>query len=195
VPEIQRVALDQTLLQLLFLGVEKGRGNFMQKLLDPPTKESLDAAIFSLEKLGAVEWHQNRLVLSPLGMHMAGIPAPPTIGKRKYYGQGVRKAPHISILHQVIVMGSIMGCRDMSLAMASALSAGRNPFIRIDTPRKGRRNEPNEKEDIEELRNENITKEREKYFKLVGNRKTRFHDSNCVTTQFFVGHSEPVNPL
>jgi len=84
-PEIRRVALDQTLLQLLFLGVESGSGNFMQKLLDSPSKESLDAASFSLKKLGAVEQGANEgeLVLTPLGNHLAGIPAPPIVGKSK----------------------------------------------------------------------------------------------------------------
>jgi ATP-dependent RNA helicase DHX57 len=82
-PEIRRVALDQTLLQLLFLGVECGTGSFTNTLLDPPSKESLDAAIFSLLKLGAVKRGSNDgdFVISPLGSHLAGIPAPPIIGK------------------------------------------------------------------------------------------------------------------
>ena len=84
-PEIRRVALDQTLLQLLFLGVERGSGEFMNTLLDPPSKESLYAAAFSLRKLGAVEPLRNEgdLNLTPLGAHLAGIPAPPTVGKSK----------------------------------------------------------------------------------------------------------------
>lgn len=83
-PEIHRVALDQTLLQLLFLGVENGLGNFTNTLLDPPSKESLDAAIFSLNKLGAVESNSvdGTLIMTPLGSHLAGIPAPPVVGKR-----------------------------------------------------------------------------------------------------------------
>lgn len=85
-PEIRRVALDQTLLQLLFLGVETGSGNFMRTLLDPPSEESLDAASFSLQKLGAVEQGANdeELQLTPLGNHLAGIPAPPIVGKSKF---------------------------------------------------------------------------------------------------------------
>jgi HrpA-like RNA helicase len=84
-PEIRRVALDQTLLQLMFLGVESGTGDFMKTLLDPPSKESLNAAIFSLLKLGALEGGtgEEEMLLSPLGMHLAGIPAPPVIGKCK----------------------------------------------------------------------------------------------------------------
>jgi HrpA-like RNA helicase len=82
-PEINRVALDQTILQLLFLGVEHGNGNFLRTLLDPPSKDSVDAATFSLLQLGAVEKvHLNEeLKLTAMGTHLAGIPAPPIVGK------------------------------------------------------------------------------------------------------------------
>jgi ATP-dependent RNA helicase DHX57 len=86
-PEIKRCALDQTLLTLLYLGVEEGSGNFLSSMLDPPSQKSIDAAIYSLEKLGAVLrstfQDRNILKLSPLGIHLAGIPAPPTVGKCK----------------------------------------------------------------------------------------------------------------
>jgi ATP-dependent RNA helicase DHX57 len=84
-PEITRCALDQTLLSLLFLGVERGNGSFLRTLLDPPSQESVDAASFSLEKIGALERFQgDELRLTPLGMHLAGIPAHPTVGKSKW---------------------------------------------------------------------------------------------------------------
>jgi ATP-dependent RNA helicase DHX57 len=83
-PEITRCALDQTLLSLLFLGVERGTGNFLRTLLDPPSQTSVDAATLSLEKIGALERVQgNEVRLTPLGMHLAGIPAPPVVGKSK----------------------------------------------------------------------------------------------------------------
>ena len=82
-PEIKRCALDQTLLSLLFLGIEQSSGTFLSKLLDPPSQTSIDAAIYSLEKLGAVNFLPQEKVLSltPLGMHLAAIPAPPCVGK------------------------------------------------------------------------------------------------------------------
>ena len=84
-PEITRVALEQTLLSLLFLGVERGTGTFLRTLLDPPGKDSVDAAIHSLDKVGAIQRLKGgELRLTPLGMHLAGIPAPPVIGKSKY---------------------------------------------------------------------------------------------------------------
>lgn len=84
-PEITRCALDQTLLSLLFLGVEKGNGTFLRTLLDPPSRNSVDAASLSLEKIGALErLQEEELRLTPLGMHLAGIPAPPVVGKSKW---------------------------------------------------------------------------------------------------------------
>lgn len=83
-PEITRCALDQTLLSLLFLGVETGNGTFLRTLLDPPKAQAVDAAVHSLWKIGALEKSgPEALVLTPLGMHLAGIPAPPMIGKSK----------------------------------------------------------------------------------------------------------------
>ena len=164
-----RVALDQTLLQLLFLGVETGNGDFLQKLIDPPKEEGLDAAIFSLEKLGAIEPHGGTYNLTPLGMHLAGIPAPPVVGKRKFTEVDSRRTPN-RLRDSVLVVGSILGCRDASVSMAAALSVGRNPFFRIiDKRRKGLREAADEKEAIEDMKNENIVEERDKYKKLVGN--------------------------
>lgn len=82
-PEIQRCALDQTLLTLLFLGVESSaKGLFMESLLDPPSKVSFVAAIDSLRQLGAIATPSGEdLKLTPLGTHLAGIPAPPMVGK------------------------------------------------------------------------------------------------------------------
>jgi len=86
-PEIKRCALDQTLLSLLFLGIEQGSGEFLSTLLDPPLRKSIDAAIYSLQKLGAITIHsrENTLSLTPLGNHIAGIPAPPCVGKSKLH--------------------------------------------------------------------------------------------------------------
>ena len=86
VPEIKRCALDQVILSLLFLGVENGTLNFLSKLLDPPSLSSAKAAFHSLEQLGALTMDEsNKKSLTPLGMHLAGIPAPPPIGKRTLF--------------------------------------------------------------------------------------------------------------
>jgi HrpA-like RNA helicase len=141
-PEISRCALDQTLLSLLFLGAEDGSGRFLQKLLDPPSAKSVKSAASSLRKLGALEQPDaNTMKLTPLGMHLAGIPAPPTIGK-------------------LLVMGCILGCRNGGIAMAAALSVGRSPLLRIDNPRNG---------DDSADKSRNILKERAKLMEQCGN--------------------------
>ncbi len=86
-PEIKRCALDQTLLSLVFLGIERSSGAFLSTLLDPPSQTSIDAAIYSLLKLGAINFSpkENILSLTPLGMHLAAIPAAPCVAKSKSY--------------------------------------------------------------------------------------------------------------
>lgn len=93
-PEIKRCALDQTLLSALFLGVENGFGSFLRTLLDPPSKDAILSAIFALRTLGAVKIvDEKKVVLTPLGKHLAGIPAPPPVGKLMVIGSilGVRR--------------------------------------------------------------------------------------------------------
>jgi ATP-dependent RNA helicase DHX57 len=178
-PEITRCALDQTLLSLLFLGVERGSGTFLRTLLDPPGQEAVDAAIFSLWKLGAVEKQlpSGDLPLTPLGMHLAGIPAPPVVGKSKSSGISINHQTYfvLTYLFQtisiVLVMGSILGCRQGALAMAAGISVGRSPFLRIDDPSFSRRRggSNGEEESIEEMKNKRILEERAKLFKKAGN--------------------------
>jgi HrpA-like RNA helicase len=111
-PEIRRVALDQTLLQLIFLGVENGAGTFMNSLLDPPSKESLTAAAFSLAKLGAVEQMATggELRLTPLGSHLAGIPAPPIVGKSTFLAVVVHVHFYLSFLIVPFCLSDRHGC-------------------------------------------------------------------------------------
>ena len=126
------------------MGAEDGSGRFLQNLLDPPSATSIKSAAASLQKLGALEEHRaNKMRLTPLGMHLAGIPAPPSIGK-------------------LLIMGSILGCRDGGIAMAAALSVGRSPLLRIEVPRYGH-------EDKSADKNQMILKERAKLIEECGN--------------------------
>lgn len=145
-PEIKRCALEQTLLSLLFLGLENGTGSFLNSLLDPPSKESVDAAVFCLSKLGAVSQNGHGLTLMPLGMHLAGIPAPPVVGK-------------------LLVMGSMLGCRSAAISIAAGMSAGKSPFLKIDNFHRKSDDEDGEKA----AKNAEILKEREALFQQVGN--------------------------
>lgn len=169
-PEITRCALDQTLLSLLFLGVETGNGAFLQTLLDPPSQKSVDAAIHSLWKLGALEKvSDTELRLTPLGMHLAGIPAPPMVGKSKdfWFLANYVLPPsfaNLALVVSVLVMGSILGCRRAALAMAATISTGRSPFLRVDVPR----NKGGE-ESIQQQKDKQISEERAKLFEQSGN--------------------------
>lgn len=129
----------------MFLGVEEGSGDFLSKLIDPPTQISIDAAIYSLEKIGALvssnTGKERRASLTPLGLHLAGIPAPPSIGK-------------------MLVMGALLGCRSASLAISAGLSAGRSPFLKVMD-----RGE----DDKDAYRNKLILQNRSELFESVGN--------------------------
>lgn len=150
-PEIRRCALDQVILSLLFLGLEDGTGSFLRSLLDPPEQDQIKSALYSLMKIGAVDRNGGTVFLTPLGTHLAGIPTPPVIGK-------------------LLIMGCLLGCRDISVAIAASLSAGRSPFLRIDSfnnwNRKG--NEDLEQE-MKNYSNKQILEERAAVFKMVGN--------------------------
>ena len=152
-PEIRRCALDSTLMSLMYLGVERGDGNFLSTLLDPPSAGQLRAAIDSLEMVGAVEQvsgstKENKVVaLTPLGMHLAGIPSPPTVAK-------------------MIVMGALLGCRDAGLVIAAGMTVARSPFLKIMLDRRYRRDD--EEEPAEEVKKKEVLVEREKLAKTVG---------------------------
>lgn len=149
-PEIKRCALDQTMLSLLFLGVEQGSGNFLSKLLDPPSQTAINSAISSLESIGAVNssvaQDTKKIVLTPLGLHLAGIPAPPLVGK-------------------LLIMGSLLGCRSAALAIAGILSTGRSPFLRIDAPRRSQTQDSS----VTEMKTRSILNERAAILETVGN--------------------------
>jgi ATP-dependent RNA helicase DHX57 len=168
-PEITRCALDQTLLSLLFLGVETGNGAFLQTLLDPPAKESVDAASLSLSKIGALERvGPNEIRLTPLGMHLACIPAPPLVGKSKSHSCDhsvyLRGCSFTLLSSSVLVMGSILGCRRAALAMAAGISTGRSPFLRVDPPRGGKA-----EVSIQQQKDRNIVEARATLFEQSGN--------------------------
>lgn len=149
-PEIKRCALDQTLLSLIYLGLEDGSGEFTRTLLDPPSPQSIDSALQYLERIGALNRDEGLAFLTPLGTHLAGIPSPPAVGK-------------------LLVMGCLLGCRDISVAIAAGMSVGRSPFLRIDSFINGNRRNEDEIEQEKEFTSRKIVEERAALFKIVGN--------------------------
>ena len=150
-PEIRRCALDQTILSLIFLGLEDGSGQFLRLMLDSPSQQSIESALYSLEKTGALNMDDGLAFLTPLGTHLAGIPAPPAVGK-------------------LLVMGCLLGCRSLSVAIAAGLSAGRSPFLRINSFNNGKqRGKDDVEQEKEQLANNRVLEERAALFKTVGN--------------------------
>ncbi|KAL9179117.1 hypothetical protein ACHAXT_000159 [Thalassiosira profunda] len=148
--EILRCALDQTLLSLLFLGLEDGTGDFLRLFLDPPSKQQIESALDSLEKLGALRRDGTRAALTPLGTHLAGIPAPPAVGK-------------------LLVMGTLLGCREMAVAIAAGLSVGRSPFLRINAPFHRQQFNKGDADPEKESADAQVLEERAALFRQVGN--------------------------
>lgn len=152
-PEIKRCTLDQTILSLLFLGLEDGTGDFLSLMLDPPSQGSIDSALTCLEKVGAIKRTDGVATLSPLGSHLAGIPAPPTVAK-------------------LLVMGCLLGCRKIALAIAAGMSVGRSPFMNMTSKCGHGRPNNDVVDDIEQQKqstHEQILEARSALFQTVGN--------------------------
>ena len=134
--------MDQVLLSLFFLQLESGRGEFLSTLLDPPSQISIDASIRGLEEIGALKSLSGVMEMTPLGIHLARIPAPPRIGK-------------------LLVMGSLLGCRNVAVTVAASLCTTRSPLQRVSGIFS--------KVDMREGRDQRIIDERDNILRNVGN--------------------------
>lgn len=105
-PEIQRVDLAASTLQLLSLGENPHTFQW----IDAPAPHVIDQSLALLSKLGEV--HENRL--TPLGEELATLPVHPRIGR---------------MLHEGASLGQLS-----SVALAAALLAERDPFGRMSAP-------------------------------------------------------------
>lgn len=165
-PEIKRCAIEQTLLSLLFLGLEDGSGEFLRSMIDPPSNESIQSSLLCLEQLGAIERDDGTATLCPLGRHLSGIPAPPTVAK-------------------LLIMGSLLGCRSIALAIAAGMSVGRSPFIRLNaSPFQARQNNNDQVGTDKQAANERILEARKALFKSVGN------SEHCMLGKAFLSWDE-----
>lgn len=66
-------------------------------------------------------------------------------------------------------MGSMLGCRSASLAIAAGMSIGKSPFTRIDSFGGKKYDDTDEKDYEHQMKNESILQERKKIFASVGN--------------------------
>ena len=103
-PEILRVPLQQTCLGVKAMGVKDVR-SFLASAVTPPETSAVEGAMSVLERIGVLREEE----LTPLGRHMATIPADLKCSK-------------------LLVYGVIFGCLDMALNIAGILST-RSPFV------------------------------------------------------------------
>ncbi|XP_024937300.1 putative ATP-dependent RNA helicase DHX57 [Cephus cinctus] len=108
IPEILRIPLEPLLLriQIMHKGKKVNLHDILDKVLEPPSKESVTDAIKRLQDVGAFD---PECVLTPLGHHLATLPVDVRIGK-------------------LILFGSIFCCVDSALTIAACLSH-KSPFV------------------------------------------------------------------
>lgn len=103
-PEIQRIPLEQLCLTVLGMGWTDVVG-ILGKTLTPPKVEVVQRAMATLRQVGAIDGDR----LSAMGRHMAAIPADLRCSK-------------------LMVLGSIFGCLESTVTIASILTV-KSPFV------------------------------------------------------------------
>lgn len=118
-PEIQRIALEHLVLNVLCIVSESHRENsiykFFSKAIDPPDEGAVATAVNNLVDIGALckvgkkgEKGNGDVEMTALGKHLAGLPVDARIGK-------------------LLIYGSVFGCLDAALTIAATISE-RSPF-------------------------------------------------------------------
>ena len=120
-PEIARSALEDLILSLLSLRLDVRVREFAASLITPPSSLALSAALRLLSEIGATQPSPSTparlrdsptcdtVELTPLGVHLARLGAPPHLGK-------------------ALIYGAVLGCLDSVLSVCAAL-VDRSPFI------------------------------------------------------------------
>ena len=105
-PELKRVPLEEVCLSILASGLGKDCEDFLRQAPQPPSDDSVQAALTVLEEVGAITSERN--FLTPLGHHLAKLPVDVRLGK-------------------MLVLGSLFQCLDKVLTIAASLSS-KSPF-------------------------------------------------------------------
>ncbi|KAI0834706.1 P-loop containing nucleoside triphosphate hydrolase protein [Hypoxylon sp. FL0890] len=103
-PEIRRVPLEQLCLSVRAMGT-RDVGGFLGRTPTPPEISAVENAVKMLQRMGALDGEE----LTALGQQLAMIPADLRCGK-------------------LMIYGSIFGCLDESISIASILST-KSPFV------------------------------------------------------------------
>ena len=101
-PEMCRTRIEQVILQIKLLQLGSCK-RFLEKVLDPPSLETIDLSLDLLVTMNAVRIKEDTEELTPLGFHLARLPLDPQTGK-------------------MILMASIFSCVDPILSVAASLS-------------------------------------------------------------------------
>jgi ATP-dependent RNA helicase DHX57 len=105
-PEMKRTSLEQICLRIKVLPFLHGRiHEILGKVIEPPSPESVTAAIETLRSIQALTKHEH---LTPLGWHLGRLPVDVRIGK-------------------LIIFGALFQCLDPILTIASTMSS-KSPF-------------------------------------------------------------------
>ncbi|KAI8368128.1 P-loop containing nucleoside triphosphate hydrolase protein [Radiomyces spectabilis] len=104
VPEILRTPLEQLCLQVKSMG-EHDVKSFLRKAIDPPSIQALNSAVHALQVVEAID-QTERGNLTPLGHHMASIPADLRISKMLIFGSIFKCLEPISIVAAIMSLKS-----------------------------------------------------------------------------------------
>ena len=107
-PEIQRVPLEELVLQVRLLGVAPRSTEFLSRTLQPPPQTACDGALRVLREIGALYSDEKSESLTPLGYHLAQLPVDVRLGK-------------------LLLLASCLGCLSPALSIAACL-AHKSPF-------------------------------------------------------------------
>ncbi|KAG0258984.1 hypothetical protein BG011_002879 [Mortierella polycephala] len=105
-PEILRIPLEQLCLSVKAMG-EKNVEGFLSRALTPPSQTAIQSALKTLEDLNALDGASGDL--TPLGRHMADIPADLRVAK-------------------MLIFGAVFRCLEPILVVASCMSV-KSPFL------------------------------------------------------------------
>jgi ATP-dependent RNA helicase DHX36 len=105
-PEMLRTPLEQLCLKIIHLELGDVK-QFLKKAIDPPSDESIDFSLKTLQNLYAID--SETLKLTPLGYHLATLPVDARLGK-------------------MILFGTIFKCLDPILTIAASTSL-QSPFL------------------------------------------------------------------
>ena len=108
-PELQRVPLEEVCLSILAGNLSTNCMDFLLQAPQPPSEQSVQAALNILEEVGAIEDGDSKVQkLTILGSHLARLPVHVRLGK-------------------MLIFGVLFRCLDRVLTIAATLSA-KSPF-------------------------------------------------------------------